>query len=59
MSVLKIFKTKLSIPCSSILFLAFQSQLFWRLISSVQNLGVGVPEVELEFLTPQGKDPYF
>lgn len=48
--------------CSSIVFLGvfligFQSQEFWGFISPVQDLGTGVPDVELESLTPHGKDP--
>ena len=57
------FKRGFSIPCSAIVFLdifpiGFQSQVFWGLLSPVQDVGVGVPDVELEPLAPQGKDLY-
>lgn len=38
--------------------IVFQSQAFLRLISPVQDLGVGVPDVELKSLTLQEKDLY-
>lgn len=38
----------------SILSVAFQSQMFQELISLAQDLRVGVPDVELKFLTSQG-----
>lgn len=52
---------RLSFPSPEVLYFSwiFKASCFWTLISPVQNLGVGVPEVELEFLPPQGKDPYF
>lgn len=58
------FKSSFSIPYSSIVFLdvipiGFQSQAFRGLISSTQNLGVGVPDVEHKALTSQGKVSYF
>ena len=54
---------KISVPWSSVVFLhvfsvGFQSQVFWGLVSLVQDLRVGVPVVELEPLPPQEKDPY-
>ena len=51
------FKTRFSIPCSFMFFLdifliGFQSQVFEGLICLGQDLGVGVPDVELKSLTP-------
>lgn len=50
-------------PYNSIVFLdifpiGFQRQVFWELISAVQDLRVGVPFVELKPLVPQGKVLY-
>ena len=41
-----------------IILVGFQSQMFWRLVSSVQDLGVAMPDVELESLAAQEKDSY-
>ena len=48
-------------PCNFLTFLAvfligFQSQLFWRLISPLYDLEVGVPDMEFESLSPQRRD---
>ena len=56
------FKNEVFVACSSVVSLGlfsigFQSRVIWGLISPVQDLGAGVPDVELESLTPQGKAP--
>lgn len=59
MSVGKPLKSEFSVPFSFLVFLNviaidFQNLLFWGLISPGQAIRVGVPELELEFLIPQG-----
>lgn len=55
------FKRQFSIPCSPVVVLdifliGLQSQVFGRkLISLVQDLGVGAPDAELKSLIPPGK----
>ena len=47
-------------PCNFLTFLSFligfQSQLFWRLISPVYDLEVGLTDMEFESLSPQRRD---
>ena len=57
------FRSGFSVPYCSIIFpdifpIGFQSQVFWALVFPVQDLGVGMPDVEPESLTAQRKDPY-
>lgn len=59
-SVHEPFKIGLFFSYSSIVFLdifpfGFQNQVFWWFIFPVQDLRVGGPDVELRFLTLQGK----
>lgn len=59
MSVGKPLKSEFSVPFSFLVFLNviaidFQNLLFWGLVSPGQAVRVGVPELELEFLIPQG-----
>ena len=56
-------KNRFSFPYSSVVFLkvlpvVFQSQVFWGVASPLQHLRVGVLNVELESLVPQGKVLY-
>ena len=58
------FKSKFSFHYSSLFswtrsLLGFQSLAFRRLVSVLQNLRVGMSDVEHKPLTPQGKVPYF
>ena len=51
-SVCKHFKKRFFIPCSSVVFLdiypiGFQSQMFWELLSPVQDLGAGMTDMAL------------
>ena len=55
-------KSEISFPCSSVVFLdvfpiVFQSQVFCGLTYLVHVLRVGIPDVELESVAPQGKVP--
>lgn len=55
----KPLKSKFPVPSGfleslNIIPIDFQSLVFWGLISPVQGPRVGVPDVELEFLIPQG-----
>lgn len=57
------FISKFFFSCSFIIILdvfsfGFQSQVFWELTFSVQDLRVEISDVELESLTAQGKVLY-
>lgn len=56
MSMVYIFIYLCHIQFFSLVYYSFQ--MFWRLISLVQDLRVGVPNVDLKSFTPQGKVLY-